>query len=436
MPVQNRPGNSSEDDIIGVVVVGVLIVVGFFALVYFLRPVWLWYSTVEAYLSFYTSFSHSSKVAAANFLHWASTHTGDDVNQAVFNAVRKEVLSNGIYRYILTGVSLAMLWLAYDRRRLYHGAPSINSLLSTEYRVWPTLRFVKAFNPLTAWNELKGEGRYADSPFAFAAKNDLIVNLSSKSKSTRRLDRQRSSEVFAEQLGKRFTSFNDLTGFEAVVVTLIACREVGISWDKGYRTLLDDLTKIMCKVKVSPTTLSKELHSVCMPVLIRLDDLEAKTSKSSIPLINTIADTLVSNHQSVLKKRSQSSACLDQSAREFFSNRASRHAYTYTLLTSLIRDTKRNGKFPSGRLVALRYWDRPLFMLIATNPFYVPYERKPEEFVNGMFVEAGGVIAHYQCELYAGRALVAPHVVTAVDALEFKLILQNVIAESSATEDE
>lgn len=415
----NQQSNKEDSDFVGLLVFLFLLAAVVAGAIYFLRPVWMHYSVIEGYLTFYTSFSHEDKMAASKMIYWMNTHSADDVTIDVFNAVRNEVLSNGMYRYIAFLISLVPLIFLQMRRNLYSGLPSMKSLLSTEWRTWPTLRFIKAFNPLTKWDEIQGPGRYAISPFTFAVENSLLTNLKSNRKSDRQLLVDKACEAFEKQVGPRFTSFSDLNGFQASLIVLISSREAGWSWDDGYKDLLDLMVRLMCSVKTPNKEMNQSLLDISQPVLDLIDGKPISARKKPAhPLLKRLVADLAKTD--TVQEDILTGVQLMRSI-------SRKHAYNTTVIAELLRTTKRSGKFPPGRVVMYRYWDRALFMLISTSPYYVSSEYAPEVFDNGMLVEAAGPMAHYQAELFAKKSVTTLHVETAVNALAEKLSKQNVI---------
>ena len=462
-----------------------------FFYVYYIQPkldqFWFWSVLYEAkFISWYASGDLEER--ANDVIAWASSNTADSITPKAKAVIEAKLLQSSWHRWVIY-VSVALTAIPiYLKRSAYSGMPDINSLLKTEHKVWPTLEFVKRFNPIIGFKELSGVGRYTMSPAVFAAEKKIIPNMASTaggSKYDRIFDEARAKEVFTEQLGGRFKSYATLPTFHKVLITLTVAKDLPFHFH-GYDDLLRMFAIEMGAVEDGESVI-KFLDRLCMPLMKSLDgavyygggnlvaeknilvnryivkanDLDA-SERVEFLRRNGIKKkwfkyAILSNHKlmysstygkaiSISKVRypvmrdlilglqkqhiddKSNKTIIRETTFELFQGFLGKRAYASTLVLDACRTAKRNGKFPPGRLVFFRPWDRALFNLISGA---LKYDKREDRAIvtKSNVCEINGAMAHYYIEELAGRKMIDPQVETAVQGLKNILIKQNVIIE-------
>jgi hypothetical protein len=306
----------------------------------------------------------------------------------------------------------------------YKGLPGIHSLLKTEHRVWPTLIFLKGFDPNKEWSELRGIGRYMLSPFSFSVENSILKNYKADNAADRIYDDVKAEEVYSNSLGNHFNSYAELDGLEQLVV--LHCLAAELSSKKN--DLMHEIIKFSASYFVKKKNKDTEVRQywkdhLTFSIMSLLDG--NKHSRSNISIVNTIIDAAIKQDLEIKKARKDNPYNKNKSILEFMASMKQKHAYSSTLLIASMRYVKRLGKFVSGRVVYFKAFDRKLFLLINATPYAV--EEDPHIFVSGFGAEVIGCFSHYQHEAYAGRRLDEPFVGTAVTSIKARLTTQNLI---------
>lgn len=415
-------GDSTQKLIMFIIGLFVLVVLVGLALPYLVK-VWLWYAKVEGYLTYVTSYSQEYRNYAKNLIDWTATVEPQYVTQDLYNAARNTVLSKGLHNYLGMGFLFFMSFLVWKKGRGYRGIPTLNTLLETEHKVWPALEFVRRFDPFVHWSETKGIGRYMVSPFVFCSENGIIKNYSSASKKNRVFLDDVATDKLIDVLGDRFESFSTMSVFEKITVTLIVAKDLDSAY-KQYDALLGYFARNLANVK-QPAYVKELMGLVVDPVMNFLDGVNGENTNNDFA--KSIIKALEANDSDIARRRKENPYITTVSSLEFIRKFATRHAYKSTVIIGASRNVKRKGKFPSGRLVFLKPWDRRLFLLLNNSPYYVPESQDPFRFVSGFSAEVLGAFAHYQHEVFSKRALVTPYVYTGVIGLKNILIKQNII---------
>jgi hypothetical protein len=424
---------------------------------------------------------------AQDVVAWAEKTASSEVTQSAKSMIESNVLQMAWHRWFLYCGLLISSYFIYKKRSAYSGLPSIQTLLKTEHKVWPTLEFVKRFDPIVSFKELSGIGRYTMSPAVFAAETKIIPNMASTaggSKYDRLFDKARAYKVFTTQLGPRFKNYADLPAFHKAIITLTVAKDLPFHF-KEY----DDLLRFFSKEFADTNQTSKELESfldkICQPLMDALDgstyygrsnlvetsntlvskyitkaetlpktdrkafllkhgiekkywkykilsnhkimmgsDYKRSVSLSKIkhPLIRRIVDSLLNQH---IDDKSNKTL-IRETTFDVFHGFLGKRAFISTLILDACRMAKRNGKFPPGRLVFFRPWDRLLSSLIGGALKYDDKENRAIVTKSNV-CEINGAMAHYFIEELAGRKIVDPQVEAAVEGLRSLLIQQNVI---------
>ncbi len=421
--------NQRDDSPLGPILVIAACLLGVMAAWYLLQPYaaefWIQYSKLEAYLVLATTSDEGVRYQATKLLEWLDAAKPSAVNEQMFSGIRESILGKGWHNYLLSLLLLIVAFRSWKMHQSYRGTPSLDSLIATEHRVWPALEFVRRFDPFEHWNELRGPGRYALTPFVYAAENGVIKNYKARSKKDRLFQRDIAAKVLAESLGVRFSSYMSLTPFEKALVVLVAAKYLDDKYPH-YKTLLGWFAREMAAVEQSALVESLLLR-VCDPIMAVLDGSQDVSTKKCLPIFADIISAMLSEQKATEKKRAQDKYAAQESTLEFFTRMTKSHAYVKTLIVGISRSVKRRGKFPPGRLVFFKPWDRHLFLILSNSPYYLPKSASPYRFVSGFFAEVIGVYAHYQHEVFAGRGLEEPFVETGVTSLRKHIARQNLI---------
>lgn len=430
MALNNQSGLSERDKEMQLVVIILAIMIVGYLFWYFwgdyVKQAWLYYVQLEGYLTYYTAFYDPAlKKQARLLIEWAQESSPAAVNMEMYFQIRHGIIARSPHNYILYAFLLILAFLLYRKRSQFRGVPTLKSLLSTEYKIWPTLEFIRRFDPLKHWNELRGVGRYMVSPFTYTVENKILKNYLAESKNDRFFDMDRAEVVMIECLGRPFTKYSDLTGTEMALLTMVLAKELDDRYSR-YKDLMAFQAIEMSAVKSSGEYMDRLLKIHFSPVMNLLDgDYSAKSNNA---LISELMKSSIKEDKKIKDLRKREPYGVPLSAIEVFSKHIRSHAYVSTLIVGACRHVRRKGKFPPGRLVYLKPWDRHLFLLLNNSPYYVPENESPHQMVSGFSSEVMGVYAHFQHEVYAERALQKPYVYTAVTGIKQRLIKQNIIA--------
>lgn len=422
----NRANPESGDSIQKLII----LIIGLFVLVVlvglaspYLVKFWLWYAKIEGYLTYATTYSDEYRKYAQNLIKWTSRVEPNDVTAELYDAARNTVLSKGLHNYLGMAVLFFMSFLVWKKGNGYRGVPTLNSLLETEHKVWPALEFVKRFDPFVHWSETKGVGRYMVSPFVFCSENGILQNYASNKKKDRVFLDDVAVNKLVDVLGDRFETFSKMTVFEKITILLIVAKDLDDDY-KDYDLLLGYFARHLANVK-QPAYVKELMGLVVDPVMEFLDGVSdiATSNKFALDIIKL----LKKNDAYIAAEKKKNPYMTTISTLTFIRSFTQLHAYKTTLIIGASRNVKRKGKFPSGRLVFLKPWDRRLFLLLNNSPYYVPENQDPYRFVSGFSAEVIGAFAHYQHEVFSKRALVTPYVETGVVGIKRMLAKQNII---------
>ncbi len=398
----------------------------------YLKRFWLMYVQVEGYLTHMMSFTAEIKEQSRLLMEWTEVSTAQSVTERKFYMIRNHILFYGTHNYIISAVLLFISFLIYKKWDLYSGMPSLTTLLNTEYKVWPALEFVRRFDPFKHWKELRGVGRYSLSPFVFSVENKILKNYKKPSKKDRVFDEIRAYEVGEKLLGKEFSSYQNLDPIYKAHVALVVAKELSVSSDpkdkkKGfvrYDELLRYFAVEFSDVDQNRSSFYKYLNEVLNPLMVVLDTRKVP-NKSRVDVINDMNKWLISNDKKVQKLKLHEDYGVRDSELDRFTKYKNKFYYDITLMIGMNREVKRKGKFPPGRLVFFKAWDRNLFLTISNVPYYV--SDRPFFFVKGFSPEVMIQFSHYQHESFAKRKLDQPYIGTFVSSLKKELIQKNII---------
>ena len=138
----------SDDQMMMIIFVFIgLTAAGLYMALPYLKEAWLVYVQIEGYLTNLLAFTDEIKVQSKLLLEWAQDSDIYDVTESKFRMIRNNILFYGVHNFVISGLLLISVFFIVKKWTQYEGIPSLNSLLSTEYKVWPTLEFVKRFDP-------------------------------------------------------------------------------------------------------------------------------------------------------------------------------------------------------------------------------------------------------------------------------------------------
>jgi hypothetical protein len=474
-----------QDDGNEFLVLTFLLLVGLMALIYVLTPYyeyyWYYMVKVESWLA--SSYSFGDLREKTNgVITWLATKQPGNISELERARIENLYLKNLWHRFALY---LLLLWMAYKvfaKRNIYTGKPTLESLLKTEHQIWPTLEFVKRFDPVAKFSELKGVGRYQERPVIFSANSKIIDNFVStvkKSKADRRFNVATANQVFTKQLGRPVTSFLELPPMTKAALTLAVAKDLpdhftstNIYGEKvsAFNDVLRLFSIELSKVDIPRKDMDDFLDDLTRPLMQLLDGQVWHLSIGEMAKNNDVKESLkrrfggTKPEYSELSKlrqfqgtnflakskikteypliRDLVSAVCTQHVEEAFDFRIDRettytafrslilkHAYSNTLITRATFLAKRNGKFPAGRLVSFRPWDRDLFFALANPLKYVKDINKIDKQLT-FPCEFLGVMSHFYHELLMGSKVTTPFVTRAVRGLHEKLVEQNVLADT------
>lgn len=433
MAANNTPAGGDTSSVGSLIAVGfvlILLIILWYLVQPYATKAWLTYIQVEAYAAKATTPIESVQKPASSVIEWAKTAEVKEVDKLKYDGARY-VVGRGWHNYLVVLVFLGFAFAIWKKHSTYKGVPNLDQLLSTEHRVWPSLEFVKRFNPYRQWKELEGAGRFMVSPFIYCCENGIIANYTSPKKGERKFLDEKAESVLIESLGKPFTSFSELSMTEQVVITILLAKYTESY--KNYNKLNGFFARTLAEVS-APEYVSTLITMTVKPVMELLDGVTPKEKGQKNDKKNVIKDqnielllVAVKKEFEAAEKKKQSGTIGVESGLGVLREAKKYHTYVSTMIVGLSRNVKKKGKFPAGRLIFIKPWDRKLFMLLSNSPYYVPRNLAPYRFVSGFSAEVIGVCAHYQHEVYAERALPKPHVQTGIEGLKSHLKKQNLI---------
>lgn len=414
-----------------------IMVIGFIMIViYFIKDeviaAWLLYARMEAYIVLYTNWwDLDLQYQAARMIQWTREVNPDHVSYDMYVRVRTAILGAGYHQYVLMVPMLIIGIYRYRKWASYRGIPTVEGIIATERKVWPTLEYLYRCNPLKEFDEMRGVGRYMISPFVYVSERACLKGYKEKNKADRFLSEEKLKEELIKDLGRQFTSFQDLTGTEITLVALILGKDLEGKY-RGYQDMLRFVAIKMADIKRDPDSLDKFLVRLFQPVAELLDtpvaDLKSfKAKGAGKPFVKDLIREALANQAAIQAIRKKEPYAPDVSAYEWISGLKKKNKYVTTLLANACRIKKRNGKFPACRLVFFKPWNRKLYLIISNTPYYLKDEHSPYQFISGFSTEVLGIFGHLQHELYAGRAIREPMVYTAVGGITNRLKKQNFI---------
>lgn len=406
------------------------------ALLYLGKPylitAWLHYAKVESYVTSLGATTAKAEKQASNlYSTWLDKQVGGSMSWDGASSIRHNVLSKGYHNYLIAFILLLYVILIFKKwNHPYKGLPSLESLIKTESAVWPSLEFIKRFNPFIHWNnELRGIGRFMLSGLSISVENGIIIipKTGNTSKKDRVFNDDKAKSYYIKTLGPSFVSYSDLPVFYQVFTVILIAKEL-----RGNYKEYDSLMRFF-SIELSDTSNKKKtekyITDLCRPIMSLLDNKVDDGDQH--PLIKNMIIAIKKEHENVsttiegdIKKYGGNYSGVKSTLAIF---RAYKHSFAFasTYVIGAGRYVRRHGKFPAGRLVFFKPWDRHLFLLLSNTPYYT--DHNPHQFVVGFSAEVLGCFGHYQHEVFAQRRLDTPYVYTAVSGLKSRLAKQNII---------
>lgn len=239
---------------------------------------------------------------------------------------------------------------------------SMKSLLNQEKENWPQVAPISKLD-LVAQDLDQGEWASSMPPMMFAKKNDLLVEKKSNSEEEDLLlkrptrvgiVRDKATRAFSLQLGRFWTKLDDLRIYEKALVAVFLAKA---NRDKSYETILAQISA-----------------SAGESGQLDFSGVEALLEKYK--------------HDKLLTKLTK------------------QHAYVYTLLASLLQESRFAGVLATAEFLWLKPVDRELWYMLNSIGRQTA------------FSEIAGAFAHWLAECKIGHALHVPMVSEAVIGLE------------------
>lgn len=267
-----------------------------------------------------------------------------------------------VVRYPLTGIVIVFCFLIYfsNSTRHFKNTYNMKQLAKLEVKNWPQITPILKMDLLKE-NINKGAWAMALTPMQFCKKNNLIEEIEEDSRTLRRnkgaikinLKMGQAAQLFAQQLGGLYPGVQRLPVYMRALFAVFAAR---INADtKAAQDLLMQMSR----------TANQNMD------FSGADQLLEKHLKSKLV-------------QEILQ----------------------RHAYTYTVMASLLEGARADGVQASADFLWLKPLDRRLWYVLNTVGRQTP------------FAEVAGVFAHWVSEKQAGAKLVVPVIEEAVKALD------------------
>ncbi|HDR9140939.1 hypothetical protein WK80_16095 [Burkholderia multivorans] len=235
---------------------------------------------------------------------------------------------------------------------------------------YPHVRLFRKIN-LTARSIDEGKYRMPDTEKQFAMKHALLDRTDKSG--VYRVNSERATAVFREQLGTLWRSFSDLSKWEIAVLSVlmprIAATDVEMS-DVDYKAALETTNRLVASYwEVGDRTYNTETDTL---------------------------DVDVTEGLAAIRKYYRS-----PKVAKYFK----KHAYVYTIMYAMLNDARSLGVLPSNELRWLRVVDRRLWLVINNVGRTVAW------------TEVSGVYGHYVHELKKRRSLEKMEVGNAVKGL-------------------
>lgn len=477
---QLRQDDSYEVVIIAFLVVGILFFASQFLTPYF-EALWFYTVQAEAHLAKLYSFG-GLEDRTDDVIAFLSQRTPSTISDLEKLNIEERYLKILWHRYAFFIVLLFMAYKIHVKRSAYTGKPTLESLLKTEHKIWPALEFVKRFDPTTQFAELKGIGRYQERPLIFAGNSKIIddyVNSVRKSKKERVYNEEVARKVFVDQLGLQVSSFMELPAMAKAAITLAVAKDLpdyfttkNIYGERtaAYNELLRIFSIELSKTGTKRKEVDRFLDEFTEPLMLLLDGKTWHISMKEMLKnkdFNAMCGRVFGSRdpgETRLKEIRQFSrasfefssvvktefpmmaklvnAVCEQHVDDSFNFRIARkttytafrelilqHAFSNTLITRASFLAKRNGKFPAGRLVCFRPWDRTIFFALS-NPLKYVEDVSTIDKQLSFPCESLGLMSHFYHELNNGSRIKNPFVDRAVRGLHQKLVEQNVLADT------
>lgn len=235
---------------------------------------------------------------------------------------------------------------------------------------YPHVRLFRKID-LTARSIDEGKYRMPDTEKQFAMKHALLDRTDKSG--VYRVNSERATAVFREQLGTLWRSFSDLSKWEIAVLSVlmprIAATDVEMS-DEDYKAALETTNRLVASYwEIGDRTYNTETDTL---------------------------DVDVTEGLAAIRKYYRS-----PKVAKYFK----KHAYVYTILYAMLNDARSLGVLPSNELRWLRVVDRRLWLVINNVGRTVAW------------TEVSGVYGHYVHELKKRRSLEKMEVGNAVKGL-------------------
>lgn len=407
-----------------------MFLIGFYLFRDQLVSMWLLYVRMEGYLVLLTNIDPNLLQQAEQLIQWTYDARVEDVTAADITYINSTIIGGSNHNFIFVILVIVSGYFIKKKWGVYKGAPTLKSLLATEHLIWPTQEFVKRFDPSKEWkSELRGIGRYPLTPFIHGVENGYLRNMGASDKNERVFDEEKCTEVFIDIIGEKTPDLIDIPAFYKATITLVAGKWLGLKAFPQYNELLRFFAIELSYVKISNVEMEAYLNKVLNPLFEYLAGKE-KPNVSDCPLIiKELISALKKDHakcESILKDEPFS---LLRSVYKKMELAHSSHCYLKTYMIGLLVGVKEGGKFPPGRLVFLRPWERELYLIISNAPYFQSDVEERYRFISGFSVEVIGIFAQYQHEKYARRRVADSKVYNAVAGVKKRLLEQNLIGE-------
>lgn len=235
---------------------------------------------------------------------------------------------------------------------------------------YPHLKLFRKLN-LTKRPINAGKYRMPDTEKMFAIKHKLLDKGSKAGEYA--VNRDRTAPIFKAQLGRLWRRPKDLTTSEAAVLAVLLPRIAALD-----------------------SKMSSEDYKEALATTTRLiNGFWSQIADSYDPATDTAKLDMSDAHQTLRKYWNH------RTVKPFFQ----KHAYTYTVIYSMLQEARRLGVLPPAELRWLRVFDRRLWTLVDNVGRIVA------------FTEVAGIYHHYIHEIKRKRALEKPSVDGAVNGL-------------------
>ncbi len=270
-------------------------------------------------------------------------------------------VGNFVNSFINIPAIALLFYLAYTTNKniiKLNQVHSMQSLAKSEVNNWPYIAPV--INRDIAKQPLfTGKFAMAKKPYDYAVKHKILKDIKDLSS----LDKSVAEKVFASQLGKPISSFEEMKPQEKAIFLILASFYCD-----------DDLNKPLTYKHINNLAFqASKISTKRMPDFTDLKELEKYLNN---PYIKDVIKT---------------------------------HSYAYTMIIELYTSAKSRGVLPSSYFVWLKPRDRKLWYVLNC------VGRKVS------FVEVSGIFSHYKLEMTLNKSLPVPFVKTAIKGLEIAL---------------